>query len=253
MENRESFSEEYTIDLMHLIKVLWQKVWIIAICGILAACIGFSIAAFMIHPTYSSTIKLYVNSSSLSLGSASFSLSSGDISASRSLVVTYGEILNSRTTLERVIEKAESSYTYKELSKMINYGSSNNTEVMFVEVTTGDPYEASLIANCISEVLPERIAEIIKGSTMVVVDSAIPVLEKVEPSISKYTILGFLLGVVLCAAVIVVLDILDDAIHDEEYIINTYEYPILARIPDLLSKSSNKYGYYYQSKNKTED
>ena len=136
---------------------------------------------------------------------------------------------------------------------MIQYGSLNNTEVMFVTVTTGDPYEASEIANCISEVLPARISEIIKGATMVVVDSAVPVLEKVEPSISKYTILGFMLGVVLCAAVIVVLDILDDTIHNEEHILSTYEYPILARIPDLLSKSSNKYGYYYKRDNNIED
>jgi len=245
--------EAYTIDLLHILKVLWKKAWLLAICGVIAGVIGFCVSAFGIAPTYSSTIKLYANNNSLSLGNTSFSLTTGDISASRSLVATYGEILNNRTTLERVLERAESSYSYKKLSGMINFGSSNNTEIMFVTVTAGDPYEASLLANCISEVLPERIAEIIKGATMVVVDSAIPVLEKVSPSISKYTILGFMLGLMLCAAVIVVLSILDDTIHDEEHIINTYEYPILARIPDLLSKSSQKYGYYYKSKNESED
>jgi len=254
MEKQNMVLEEaYTIDLLHILKVLWKKAWLLAICGVIAGVIGFCVSAFGIAPTYSSTIKLYANNNSLSLGNTSFSLTTGDISASRSLVATYGEILNNRTTLERVLERAESSYSYKKLSGMINFGSSNNTEIMFVTVTAGDPYEASLLANCISEVLPERIAEIIKGATMVVVDSAIPVLEKVSPSISKYTILGFMLGLMLCAAVIVVLSILDDTIHDEEHIINTYEYPILARIPDLLSKSSQKYGYYYKSKNESED
>ncbi len=248
MENNNAVSEEYSIDLLHLISVLWKKAWLLAICGILAAAVGFVIAAFVIHPTYSSTIKLYANNNSLSLGSASFSISSADISASRSLVATYGEILNNRTTLERILEKAESDYDYEELSRMIEYGASNNTEVMFVKVTTEDPYEASLIANCIAEVLPERIAEIINGATMEVVDSAVPILKKVNPSIAKYTMIGLLLGIILCAAVIVVLDILDDTIHDEEHILNTYEYPLLARIPDLLSKSSQKYGYYHYQK-----
>ena len=136
---------------------------------------------------------------------------------------------------------------------MLKFGSSNNTEVMYVTVTTGDPFEASQIANCIAEVLPERVSEIIKGATMVVVDYAIPNTQKVEPSIAKYTIVGFMLGFVLCEAFIVVLDILDDTIHDEEHILSTYEYPILARIPDLLSKSSSRYGYYYKSKNTEED
>lgn len=247
MENKDVLLGEYTIDLMHLIKVLIRKAWILIVCGIVAAGIGFSYSAFILDPTYSSTIKLYVNNNDFSLGSTSFNISSSDISASRSLVSTYGEILNNRTTLERVIEKTSVPYTYKQLSQMISYGSSNNTEIMFVKVTTGNPYEASTIANCIAEVLPTRISEIIEGATMEVVDSAIPNLSKVGPSISKYTAIGLFLGVFLAAAVIVVIAILDDTIHDEDYIISKYDYPILAKVPDLMSNSSSKYGYYYKS------
>ena len=252
MENKEVLlGEYYSIDLMHLIKVLIRKAWILMVCGVISAGIGFSYSAFILDPTYSSTIKLYVNNNDFSLGSTSFNISSSDISASRSLVSTYGEILNNRTTLERVIEKTAVSYTYKELSQMISYGSSNNTEIMFVKVTTGNPYEASTIANCIAEVLPTRISEIIEGATMEVVDSAIPNLSKVGPSISKYTAIGLFLGIFLAAAVIVVLAILDDTIHDEDYIINKYDYPILAKVPDLMSISSSKNGYYYKSRSKS--
>jgi capsular polysaccharide biosynthesis protein len=129
---------------------------------------------------------------------------------------------------------------------MLKYGSLSDTEVMYVTVTTTDPYEAAEIANCIAEVLPQRISKIIKGATMIVVDSAVPVLQKVAPSISQYTVVGFILGFVLCCAVIVVLDILDDTIHSEEHVLTTYDYPILARIPDVLNSGSQKYGYYYK-------
>ena len=111
MENKDVLLGEYTIDLMHLIKVLIRKAWILIVCGIVAAGIGFSYSAFILDPTYSSTIKLYVNNNDFSLGSTSFNISSSDISASRSLVSTYGEILNNRTTLERVIEKTAVPYT----------------------------------------------------------------------------------------------------------------------------------------------
>ena len=44
---------------------------------------------------------------------------------------------------------------------------------------------------------------------------------------------------------IVVLELLDEQIHDSDYLIQTYDIPVLAVIPDLLStKSSND---YYQS------
>ena len=36
----------------------------------------------------------------------------------------------------------------------------------------------------------------------------------------------------------------DNTIHDEDYILNTYNYPILAKIPDLLETPTKRYGYY---------
>ncbi len=236
--------EFYTIDVLHIVKSLWKRVWVIAICGLLAAVAGFSIANFTIAPTYSSQIKLYVNNSSFSLGNTSFSISASQLTAAQSLVKTYGEILKSRSTLERVVEKSGVSYSWKTLSGMIKYAPAGETEIMAVTVTCEDPYEASKIANTIAEVLPVRISEIIDGASMEVVDSAIPDLAKVAPSITRYTAVGLILGVFISAAVLVVFAMLDDTIHDEEYIIRTYDYPILGKVPNLLSSGGKSYAYY---------
>ena len=133
---------------------------------------------------------------------------------------------------------------------MLKYGSSNNTEIMYVTVTAKDPYEASKIANCIKEVLPIRIDEIIDGATMKTVENAVPNTNKVAPSITQYTAVGLLIGILLSMLVIAIIAIADDRIHDEEYILDNYDYPILAKIPDLVEGNSKKYGYYYQSKDK---
>ena len=82
---------------------------------------------------------------------------------------------------------------------------------------------------------------------MEVVDSAIPDLAKVAPSITKYTAVGFLLGVFACVAVLVIFALLDDTIHDEEYVINTYSYPILGKVPDLLDVGGKSYRNYYRN------
>ena len=187
-----------------------------------------------------------------------FSISSSELTAAQSLVRTYGEILDSRSTLQRVIEKAEVDYSWKRLSNMITYKPSNDTEIMLVTVTCGDPYEASRIANTIAEVLPVRIAEIIDGASMEVVDSAIPNLEKIAPSITKYTAIGLVLGILLSAGMLVVFAMMDDTIHNEEYILKNYQAPILAKVPDLLGSSGKRYGYYrsryyYKSKNKSDN
>lgn len=251
MEKQEKITREYySIDVLHVFKSLWKRAWVIVLCGFLAAAIGFSISAFAIAPTYSSYIKLYVNNSSFSLGNTSFSISSSELTAAQSLVRTYGDILDSRSTLERVIEKADVDYTWKELSGMITYAPSNNTEIMRVTVTCEDPYEASKIANTIAEVLPVRIAEIISGASMEVVDSAIPELEKVAPSITRYTAIGLALGVLLSVILLIILALKDGTIHDEEYVLRTYDYPILGRVPNLLNAGNKSYGNYSQKHQK---
>lgn len=241
--NQNNKNEYYTIDLMQIAKTLWKNIWVIVLSGILAAAVGFSISAFFITPTYSSSVMLYVNNSSISLGNTSLNLS--DLTAAQSLVKTYMEILNTRTTLEKIIEKTGVDYTYKDLSEMINASAANNTEIMRVTVTSDDPYEAARIANSIAEILPQRITEIIDGASMEVVDSAVPNLDKVSPSITKYTAIGLILGVIVACAALAVISILDDTIHDEDYLIQAYDLPILAKIPDLTSSGGNRYEYYY--------
>lgn len=245
MDRKENSNKEYySIDLRHIFKVLWRKAWAIVLSGLIVAAMGFSFASFVITPKYSSSIMLYVNNSSFSIGSTGFNITSSEITAAQSLVNTYREILNNRTTLERVIEKAGVDYTYDQLYQMLESGPSNDTEIMKVTVTHENPYEASKIANCIAEVLPVRISEIIDGASMEVVDSAVPVKIKVSPNITQYTALGLIIGVLVSAIAIAVSAMMDDRIHDEEYVLQTYDYPILAKVPDLLGTGSKSYSYY---------
>ncbi len=253
-QNKRNSEDFYSIDMMHIVKTLFYRGWILIIAGILAAAAGFVYSAFFITPDYASSILLYVNNSSINVGNTSFNISASDISASQSLVKTYREMLLNRTTLEMVIQQSGVDYDYEELAKMIEAGPSNETEIMKVTVTAKNPYEAAEIANTIAIVLPDRIDFIIDGANMTVVDSAIPMTEKVAPSITQYTAVAMLLGVFIAAAVIVVLAIMDDTIHDEEYVIQTYDYPILAKVPNLMQPSSKNYAYnYYKRSSSTED
>lgn len=252
MDKKENVSREYyAIDLKHIFKALWHRAWAIVLSGLVAAAIGFSIAAFVITPKYSSSILLYVNNSSFSVGNTSFSISASEITAAQSLVKTYTEILNNRTTLQRVADKVGGEYTYEQIYRMLECAPSNETEIMKVTVTNENPYEASRIANAIAEVLPVRISQIIDGASMEVVDSAVPITTKVEPNITKYTALGLIIGILISVVALAVSAMMDDRIHDEEYVLQTYDYPILAKVPDLLSTNSKSYSYYKHYKSKT--
>ncbi len=236
----------YVIDIQHIFKCVWRRLWAIVLVGVIGAGIGFSVARFVVPPKYMAKVMMYVNNSDISVGN--FSISSSEITAAQSLIKTYGRILDNRTTLEKVIKAENLNYTYTELSRMLRTYAENETEVMSVEVISENPEEAVRIANRIAEILPKRIGEIIVGSTVEVIDSADPNPKKVSPSVTNYTAVGFAAGAFVTLVVLIVLAILDDTIHDEEYLLRNYDYPILAKVPDLFEHSSGKDYYYHSSK-----
>ena len=249
MDKNEKITKDYyVVDLAYIVRAIWQKKWILVTVSLILAAIGFSLAAFIIAPTYSASVMLYVNNSSFTMGDLGFSISSSELTAAQSLAKTYTVLLKNRTTLERLIDETGVDYTWEDVYDMIQSGPVNETEVMSVTVTCKDPYEAEKIANGIAVVLPQRVAEIVEGASMEVVDSAIADTQKVGPSITMYTIVGFLLGAIISIVVMIIMVLLDNTIHDEEYVIKTYNYPILAKIPDLLDAGTRKYGYYYKEK-----
>ena len=240
--------QEDSIDLLALIKALWKNILIIALVAVIFGSAAFGYTAFMVEPQYQATASLYVNNSSFSLGATSFSITSADLSASNSLVSVYLYILKSRTTMEDVIKEAGLSYTPDELSKMVSAKGVTSTGAFEVTVTSANPSEVELIANTIAKILPDRISEIVDGSSVRIVDYAIIPSHRSGPSMVKNTAIGILAGGFLAAAVVVLRFLLDDK---SKMMINSADelremYPdiqVLAMIPDMRV-SEKKNGYY---------
>lgn len=243
-------NEEYEIDLLKLFGKLWSKALVIILIALLFATAAFAVTLLFITPTYEASVSFYVNNSSFSLGSTSFSISASELSASNSLVNTYVYILESRTTLEDVITKSGVPYNYIELGKMLKATPYQSTAAFDVTVTSTSPTEAELIANTIAVVLPERITEIVDGSNVRIVDYAIVPSGRSGPSFIINTLIGFLAGAFLAAAIVTVRFILDEQndilIHSADELREMYpDISVLALIPDM--RLSEKKGYYYSS------
>lgn len=236
-------NDEIEIDLQRLIGALLNKAWLIGLVAIVCAVVTFLGTFFFITPEYQSAAMFYVNNSSVSLGDASLSISSADISASKSLVNSYIVILNTRESLNDVIDYAGVERTYGQVKKMISAAAVNSTEIFQVVVTSTDPQEAEKIADAIAYILPKRISSIIEGTSAKVVDSAVLPSRPSSPSYTKNTMMGFLVGLVMMAAVIVVRELLDITIRTEEDIAQSCKYPVLTAVPDM--EVSAKGGYYY--------
>lgn len=238
--------EYIKIDVLKILNGMVRRIGLIIIAMLLCGVIAFSWSAFFISPLYESTVLLYVNNSSFSVGATNFSISSSEISAAKSLVDTYIVILKTRMTLNEVITAGELDYSYEELKDMIEAESVSGTEVFSITVTSKDPQEAEHIANTIGLILPDKIADVVEGSSVRIVDYAVVPANKASPSISKYTMVGLILGFLVSCAAIAVIEIRDDKIHSEEYLLTNYQnIPLLSVIPDLLEKKGKGYYSYY--------
>lgn len=242
--------EDDEIDLLKLAIALWKRALIIILVALILAIASFGCTLLLITPTYEATASMYVNNSSFSFGSTSFSISSSELTASNSLVNTYIYILKSRTTLEDVIKEAQLPYDYEELSKMIETEAVSNTAAFNVTVSSESPKEAELIANTIAKVLPDRISEIVDGSSVRIVDYAIVPAHRAGPSYTKNTAIGFMIGAVLAAGIVIIRFLIDEQndveIHSADELREMYpDIPVLALIPDM--RLSEKKGYYYSS------
>lgn len=238
---------EIEIDLLQLFRALWRNALVIILVALILGGVAFGGTYLFISPKYEATAKLYVNNSAISLGNTSVSISSGELTAAQTLVKTYIEILKSRTTMNEVIDESSVTYTVEQLQEMIHASEIAGTGIFGITVESESPMEAELIANTIARVLPDRISDIVEGSSVRIVDYAIVPAHRSSPSYLKNTAIGALAGVVLVAGIICLKEILnaqeDIIISSSDDLTELYpDIPVLAVIPDM--RSTSKKGYY---------
>ena len=65
--------------------------------------------------------------------------------------------------------------------------------------------------------------------------------------------MGLLCGLFVSCGIIVLLELLDEQIHGESYLLQTYKLPVLAAVPDMLApQSGGSYGSYYAARGETD-
>lgn len=243
MNTKES-REGMEIDLGRVLYALWSHIWLIILCAILAASMAAGYALFFVAPTYTADAQFYVNNTNNTYEDESFS--SSQIDAAQNLAYTYMVILRSRSVLMDVAKQTGYGYTYDQLQNMIYTRAVDATEVFEVEVTAEDPKVAANIANAIADVLPDKIAAVVDGSSVRVVDYAVENPKPVGPVYRTFLLLGALAGFALGVIIVVIMDVTDTTITNEEYLAHTYEgVPLLAVIPGVeMSKNASNKGYY---------
>ena len=252
LDFKDRKNEEMEIDLLELFGHFMDKIWWIILGFLAGALIAGLITHFAITPKYTATAKMYmVSSSSQSVVDLT------DLNIGQSISGDYVELLKTRPIVEGVIQEQGLEYSYGQLVSMMSLSVVNNTRIIKIDVTSTDPKEAMNIANALAEKGVSELPKLMETPAPHVAEYAIVPVNKSSPSLTKNTMIGALLGLLLMLAIFTIQFLMDDTFKTAEEIEREFGVMPLTVIPEgkiegLAStneKARRRRGKYY-GKNK---
>ncbi len=218
------------LKVMDLVDMLMRRWWIMLVSMVIVGFIAFMFTEIFISPTFESRGALYVNATKEQL---SQNVSSSTLDASQKLVNTYAEILKRRTFLEGVASDIDDKYSVSQLQGMLKISSVNGTEVMEIAVSCSNADDAYLIAHSILMRAPDELMRVVEAGSVKLLDDAKKNILAVSPNLRQNTLVGALIGLILGALIIFLLEFVDTRIKNSNSIVSRYDEPLLGEIPSL--------------------
>lgn len=238
MEQKQAYlyEEEIEIDLKELFFVLLNKWHLIFLSGLLCALIGLVCAMFAIPEKFESNTSIYIYNQQTD------NVSYTDLQTGSTLTKDYEVLVKGRTVLESAVEKLGLDLTYEEINAMVSVNVPTSTRIVEISVQTTDPYLSRDIADAVREISSKSIAEVMGVDAVNVVEKANLPEKKCSPSITKFTVLGGLLGIVLACGIAVVLFLMNDTIRTQDDVEKYLGLSTLGVIPldETLAASEKK-------------
>ncbi len=229
----ELTDELVRINLKKVFQTFLRFAWLLVAMPLLCGLVAGSFAGLCLTPLYEASVMMYINN--VADGSDSTSpITSSDLSAAQTLVDTYAVVLKSKSTLNQVIADCGLEYTYSELYDMVTAEAVNGTEILQVTVTGSDPAEITKIANALTQIATEDVAELILGSSVQVIDYADVPQEQAYPNVLQFAGISAAVGLALSCVFVLLICILENQAPVEEKIAAAYAIPALGVIPNLL-------------------
>lgn len=231
------------LSLWDIARMLLTKFYWLLIAGIAAAAAVCIVVTFFVTPTYESRVSFYVYNSANN--SSQGTINNSDLQAAESLATTYSKILESNSVLDAVLEDLgqDCLLSRKELSRMINVSVISDTQLLDVVVATTNPEFSCKIAQSFAKVAPIEIVRITKAGGVEIVDRPEVPTEKSSPRTVFDTVIGFMVGAIIAAIVIIIKMLSDTTIYLPEDVDNLVGATILGQIPEI-SAPEGKYNYW---------
>lgn len=250
---QEQKQTDNTIDLTQLLQLCRRHIWALILWSVGLALVGWGIANFVISPKYSSSAQILVNQkSNKNDPNAAYTTQQ----ANMQLVNTYKDIVTSHVILKnasdrlanpvRVVKKAKPakykttddgrkvlvrkaqpavierdgkaySVSASQLAKNISVATQQQSQVFSVSAKADTPEKAKAEANAVARSFRDQIPNIMNINNVTIVAPATNGVQSF-PNVKLFTLAGFVIGLVLTFAVIMIREMTNTTVRDDEFL-----------------------------------
>lgn len=268
-------NNEQTIDLTRLLQICRKHIWALIIWSVGLAIIGWAVANFFVSPKYSSSAQILVNQkANKNDPNAAYTTQQ----ANMQLVTTYKDIATShvilrdasnrlanpvrvvrkarparykvdsdgkRTLIKKarpaIIERAGKSYgiSTKELASSISVTTQQQSQVFAINAKADTPDKAKVEANAVAESFRDQIPKIMNVNNVTIVAPATNGVQT-SPNVKLFTLAGFVIGLILSFAVIIIREMSDTTVRDDSFLTEQLGLTNLGQIAHFNVSSSFK-------------
>lgn len=229
-------SDDTEIDLVELFYVFLNRIWLLVICMAIGGAAAFAWTACFIKPVYKTSAEIYVVSAS---NNSVVNLT--DLQIGNTVKTDYMELMLSRPVLEKVIESLNVNKTVSEIRSMVSITNKTDTRILQIAATSTDPQLATDVANELATQSILLLPEIMENEPPNLVSTALFPTAPAGPSIVKNTLLGAILGFVLCGAVLVVIFLSDRSFKGADDMQKYFGMMPLAVVPTVQLETKSKH------------
>lgn len=250
---QEQKQTDNTIDLTQLLQLCRRHIWALILWSVGLALVGWGIANFVISPKYSSSAQILVNQKN---GRNDPNAAYAAQQANMQLVTTYKDIITSHVILQdasdrlanpvKVVKKAKPakykttddgrkvlvrkaqpavierdgkaySVSAKQLASSISVTTQQQSQVFSVSAKADTPEKAKAEANAVARSFRDQIPNIMNINNVTIVAPATNGVQS-SPNVKMFTLAGFVIGLVLTFAVILIREMTNTTVRDDSYL-----------------------------------
>lgn len=244
-------NNEKTIDLKSIYQMLIKHIKFIIILTVIFAALAYIVSAFFITKQYTANVMLYVQSNEQTSEQQQSGVSYSELQASERLAATCQTLFTSKKMTGLILEDLKNDYNITEftnsnIQSWISVSAQENTSILTVSVTTNDPDLSAAVAQSLDLNAHEVYSSIVEsGIVKEVVAAEVPASPS-YPNVSKNTLIGLIIGLVLGCAIIIVLEMVDTKVKPNDDLLAMYGIPMFAEIVDFEANVKGGYNYEYK-------